>query len=225
MNHNMKHGAVAAAVVVLCGGTAHALDFNSAEGGVKGTWTTDLTVGGGVRLKNPSCALTGDPNSLGCGAAADTQLWSNGDDGNLNYRKGQLYSLYGSATSELLLNFTEVGAKLMVRGTGLYDVKADKTKRTPLSDEAEGQIVHDIKLLDLWGEKSFDVAGRAGRIRAGNQVINWGESYFLPYGINATNAMDFQRYSIPGQQLKQIILPAPMISMLTELGSGVSAHR
>lgn len=224
MKHNIKHGAVAAAVVALCAGTAHAVDVSLADGAVKGSWTTDLTVGGGVRLKNPSCALTGDPNSLGCGAAADTELWSNGDDGNLNYRKGQLYSLYGSATSELLLNFTQVGAKLMIRGTGLYDAKADKTRRTPLSDEAEGQIVRDIKLLDLWAEKSFDIGGRAGRVRAGNQVINWGESYFLPYGINATNALDFQRYSIPGQQLKQIIQPAPMISVLSELGDGVSAE-
>ncbi|MGN8005968.1 DUF1302 domain-containing protein [Acidovorax sp. 22279] len=224
MNQNIKRGAVAAAIIALCGGTAHAVEFSLSEGAVKGSWTTDLTIGGGLRLKNPSCALTGDPNSLGCGAAADTQLWSNGDDGNLNYRKGQFYSLYSSATSELLLNFTEVGAKVMMRGTALYDAKAASTRRTPLSDQAEGQIVRDIKLLDLWAEKSFDVAGRAGRVRVGNQVINWGESYFLPYGINSTNSLDFQRYSIPGQQLKQIIQPAPMISVLSELGSGVSAE-
>lgn len=224
MKYKIKHGAITAAVVALSAGAAHAFDFTASDGGLKGSWTTDLTVGGGVRLKNPSCALTGDPNSLGCGAAADTQLWSNGDDGNLNYRKGQLFSLYGSVTSELLLNFTEVGAKFMMRGTGLYDAKADKTRRTPLSDEAEGQIVRDIKLLDLWAEKSFDVAGHPGRVRAGNQVINWGESYFLPFGINATNSLDFQRFAIPGQQLKQIIQPAPMISVLSEIGDGVSAE-
>ena len=56
-------------------------------------------------------------------------------------------------------------------------------------------------------------------MRAGNQVISWGESLFLPGGLNSTNAIDIMRLSQPGTQLKEVFLPAPMISFASGLGT------
>jgi hypothetical protein len=55
-------------------------------------------------------------------------------------------------------------------------------------------------------------------------VISWGESLFTPGGINATNAMDINRLSQPGTQLKEAVLPAPMISLATGLGHGLNVE-
>jgi hypothetical protein len=55
-------------------------------------------------------------------------------------------------------------------------------------------------------------------------VISWGESLFLPGGINSTNAMDVMRLSQPGTQLKEVFLPAPIISVASGLGNGLSAE-
>ncbi|MGU7771699.1 DUF1302 family protein [Burkholderia sp. MR1-5-21] len=203
---------------------AAAYTFDTGLGDLTGQWNTNITAGVGIRTKNPSCSLIGDPNAFGCGSGANTAQWANGDEGNLNYRKGQPYTGYTSVTSELLLLMPDEGLKFLVRGTGMYDFAADHTDRTSLSSTARAQAVYNAELLDLWGEKDFHIAGNAAHIRLGNQVINWGESYFASGGINATNALDIQKLLIPGTQLKQALLPAPMISFATGLPAGLSTE-
>lgn len=223
MNIQIQRTALASAVLMLLATGAQAAEFNDVlMDGATLTWSTDLTLGGAMRLRNPNCSLTGDPTSNGCGAHANTQLWSNGDDGDLNYHRGQLYSLYSGVTTEMLWRAPNDSYKFMARGSALHDFAANNTERTPLSGSAQRTVVNSVRLLDLWAEKKFDLGDQSGRVRVGNQVINWGESYFLLGGVNATNALDYQKYATPGQQLKQIILPAPMISSSMSLSRSLS---
>ncbi|VVE54171.1 hypothetical protein PTE30175_04806 [Pandoraea terrae] len=194
------------------------------DDGIKASWVSNITAGAGIRTKNPSCSLTGDPNANGCGAAANVDQWGFGDNGDLNYRRGKPFTTYLSATSELLLTMPSEGLKFMARGTGMYDFMAKNTERTPLSSTASAQVVYNAQLLDLWGEKDFTVSGRQAHVRIGNQVINWGESIFAQSGINATNSLDIQKLLIPGTQLKQALLPAPMLSFAADLSHGVSTE-
>jgi hypothetical protein len=150
--------------------------------------------------------------------------WGFGDNGDLNYRKGQPFSAYISATSELLLTMPSEGYKFMIRGTGMYDFLVSDTARTPLSSSALSQVKYPVRLLDLWAEKDFNLGGQNAHVRLGNQVINWGESYFATGGINATNSVDIQTLLIPGTQLKQALLPAPMLSFAAGLGHGFSTE-
>jgi hypothetical protein len=203
-------------------GVASAAKVDLGWEGVDANWVTNLTAGVGLRTKAPSCALSGSP--AGCGSAANTAVWANGDDGNLNYRKNQAYTGYLSATSEILLNQKEQGWKFLARGTGLYDFVADKTKRTELSSEARDQAVHSGKLLDFWLQKDFTLGEQRAHLRLGNQVINWGESYYASGGINASNSLDIQKTLIPGTQLKQALLPAPMLSFASSLPGGWSTE-
>jgi hypothetical protein len=204
--------------------SAYGYEFTTGLNDLTGSWVTNLTAGMGIRTKNPSCSLTGDPSAFGCGAAANTNQWGAGDDGDLNYRKGQPFSTYISATSELLLKMPSEGLKFMIRGTGMYDFLAGDTNRTPLSSTAAAQVVYNAQLLDLWGEKDFTINGQNAHVRLGNQVINWGESMFAQGGINATNSLDVQKLLIPGSQLKQALLPAPMISFAADLSHGFSTE-
>ncbi|QGZ56873.1 DUF1302 domain-containing protein [Paraburkholderia acidiphila] len=215
--------AVVAALSSACSG-AYAYDFSTGLNDLTGSWVTNLTAGGGLRTKNPSCSLTGDPNMYGCGAAANTAQWSGGDDGNLNYRKGQFFSTYISATSELLMTMPSEGLKFMVRGTGMYDFLAGDTNRTPLSSAAASQVVYNTELLDLWAEKDFTIGENSAHIRVGNQVLNWGESIFASGGINTTNSLDIQKLVTPGSQLKTALIPAPMISIASGLPYGFSTE-
>ncbi|MCO8625663.1 DUF1302 domain-containing protein [Burkholderia multivorans] len=213
-------------IVVLGAATSnvYGYDFTVGDGTLQGSWVTNLTAGAGIRTKNPSCSLTGDPNAYGCGAAANTDQWGYGDNGDLNYRKGQPFSTYVSATSELLLKMPREGLKFMVRGTGMYDFLAGNTARTPLSSTASAQVVYNAQLLDLWAQKDFTIGGQNAHVRFGNQVINWGESMFAQGGINATNSLDVQKLLIPGSQLKQALLPAPMASVAANLSHGFSTE-
>ncbi|WP_322062916.1 DUF1302 domain-containing protein [Paraburkholderia sp. J63] len=212
----------------LCGAmaaqSANAYEFTTGFGDLQGSWVSNLTAGAGIRTKSPSCSLTGDPNAGDCGPAANVAQWGAADAGDLNYRKGQAFSTYISATSELLLTMPSEGYKFMIRGTGMYDFLAGDTARTPLSSTASAQVVYNAQLLDLWAEKDFTLAGNSAHVRLGNQVINWGESYFASGGINATNSLDIQKLLIPGSQLKQALLPAPMLSFSAGLPAGFSTE-
>jgi hypothetical protein len=224
----MKRAGVNASIsLVVLGGfvsSAYGYDFATGLGDLSGSWVTNVTAGAAIRTKSPSCSLTGDPNAYGCGAAANVAQWGFGDNGDLNYRKGQPFSTYVSATSELLLTMPSEGYKFMIRGTGMYDFLVGDTARTPLSSGALSQVQYPVRLLDLWGEKDFTIAGQSAHVRVGNQVINWGESFFATGGINATNAVDIQTLLIPGAQVKQALIPAPMFSFATGLGHGLSTE-
>lgn len=202
---------------------ANAADFHPGIGDLNISWITSVTGAAGLRTRNPSCQLTGDPNAGGggvCGAGVDTALWANGDNGDLNYRKNSLYTANLDVISELRIESREEGLKLFVRGQGLYDFAASNTARTSLSEGAREVAVRNVKLLDLFLEKDFQWGLQTGHVRVGNQVINWGESYFASSGINATNAMNLQELYTPGTQIKQVLLPAPMIEVESSLPGG-----
>jgi hypothetical protein len=214
----LRRTTISLAVLGATASSAYAYDFTTgADDAIKGSLVTNITAGAGVRVKSPSCSLTGDPNANGCGAAANVDQWGFGDNGDLNYRKGQAFSTYLSATSELLLTMPSNGLKFMIRGTGMYDFLAKNTERTALTSTASAQVVYNAELLDLWGEKDFTINDRAAHVRLGNQVINWGESLFAQSGINTTNSFDIQKLLIPGTQLKQALRPAPMLSFASGL--------
>ena len=206
-------------VMVLCAGAAHAFQFQASDS-VKGSLDMQLTLGAGMRMVNQNPNLIGDPR---VNAGASTGVSSNGDDGNLNYNKHDLFTTYLKFTPELLLKFP-ADFKFMARGTALYDFKATDTRRTDLSDDAKNQVARDVQLLDLWVSKDLNIGSQRARVRVGNQVISWGESIFAIGGINSTNALDFQKLSIPGTQLKEAVLPAPIVSVASGLGHGVNAE-
>lgn len=210
--------ALASLLAAMAAPSVQAFRFEAGE--IQGSLDSTITAGMGVRANDPSCTLVGDPGTP-CGGGANTPQWSAGDNGNLNYRKGDFFTTYIKGTHELLLKMPE-GWKFMARGSWMHDFKADDTARTELSSDARRQIVNDLRVLDLWVSKDLQIGDRQARVRLGNQVINWGESLFAIGGINQTNALDFQRLLVPGTQLKEAVLPAPMISFATSLGSGLN---
>jgi hypothetical protein len=200
--------------------TAYGVSLKNESGSVTGSFNSTVSVGFGKRMQGQDCALVGDTNGS-CGASASTAQWSAGDNGNQNYNKGDVFSTYLKGTHELLLSMPD-GWKFLARGSWMHDFKADDTRRTDLSADARAQIIHDERLLDFWVSKEFTIGGNNGRVRLGNQVINWGESLFAIGGINATNSIDLQRLLVPGTQIKEAVLPAPMISVASSLGGGVN---
>ncbi|OYV99028.1 MAG: hypothetical protein B7Z62_02135, partial [Deltaproteobacteria bacterium 37-65-8] len=204
-------------LAVLCAAPAHAFQFQASDS-VKGSLDMQLTLGAGMRMVNQNPNLIGDPR---VNAGASTAISSNGDDGDLNYNKHDLFTTYLKFTPELLLKFPD-NYKLMARGTALYDFKATDTRRTDLADDAKEQVARDIRLLDLWVSKDMNIGSHRARVRVGNQVISWGESIFAIGGINSTNSLDFQKFSIPGTQIKEAVLPAPIVSVASGLGHGVN---
>jgi hypothetical protein len=72
--------------------------------------------------------------------------------------------------------------------------------------------------------KEFMLGEQNAKVKLGNQVINWGEDIFIIGGVNAVNAFDLRKIHIPGVQLKEVFIPAPMISFSSGLGNGFSTE-
>ena len=145
------------------------------------------------------------------------------DDGNLNYKKHDIVSAVVKGTHELFL--TQKGNwSALARVTWSSDQKADDTRRTPLRNDAEDAVKQNVALLDLWVAKEFSIGEQTAKLKLGNQVMNWGEDIFIIGGVNTVNALDLRKIHIPGVQLKEVFIPAPMLSFSTGLGNGFSTE-
>ncbi len=220
MTTHLKKLVLGLAMAGICAPAAYAFQFEA--GSVRGSLDSTLTAGFGKRVEGRECSHHGD-QSTPCGADANTAVWGNGDDGNLNYDKGDLFTTHLKGSHELLLSFPDEW-KFMGRVGWLYDFVADDTARTPLDGDAKQAVGQYVRLYDLWVSKEFDLGERRGRMRFGNQVVSWGESLFMIGGINSNVAMDLQRLSSPGVQLKEAFLPSPALSVAANLGSGVNVE-
>jgi len=210
----------AAMLAALCATNAYAFDFS--VGDTRVAWDSQLIFGLGLRTEAPGCTVSGGaPGSSDCAGGGNVAQWGNGSLGDLNYKKDRLYSGYAKGTSEVLLTMTD-GWKAMVRGSYLYDAAAKNTAETSLSPAAVARVAPNAMLLDLWVSKSYEYDNMAGHVRVGRQVLNWGESYFAAGGINASNSFDTQKLLTPGVQLKEAVLPAPMIVVAQGIAPGVN---
>ncbi len=230
----MSFRAVSIAAMAVMGSGAQAITFETED--IKGNFDSTVSVGFGIRAKSPDCngvlqGASGSNAPAGC-LAPTSGL---GDQGNLNYGKGDPFTTYLKGSHELLLKLPSSDITFLARAnwvrdfasthtTGILSATTPPSLTNGLADDAENDLRFKARLLDLWVSKTFDVGGERPRVRVGNQVISWGESLFLPGGINSTNALDIMRLSQPGTQLKEVFLPAPMISAATGLGYGVNVE-
>ena len=124
----------------------------------------------------------------------------NGNDGNLNYDRG-VVSNTSKFTSDLDIRAGGFGA--FVRATGFIDFQEGN----------DGQALEDIEVLDAYVSAAFDIGDAPADLRLGRHVLNWGESTFIPNGINAINPIDVSKLRLPGSELREALLPVTMASV------------
>ena len=187
---------VAALALALAPATpAVAMQFEFANG-IKANLDTTVTYGISIRAADRDPALIGIANG-------GTSRTVNEDDGDLNFEKGKAFANVIKATSELELKWKNWG--FFGRGYALYDFDLhDSDKLGPIGRERLGK---DVVGLDGFVYGAFDPAGHTVRVRAGRQVISWGESTFIPGGINVINPVDLSKLRVPGAELKEGLIP------------------
>lgn len=188
------------AAVMLSPLPMEAIDLSS--GGYTLKLDTALSWGGRYRVQDQDLRLIGVPN----GGTA----WSvNGDDANLNW--DGLVSNAARATVDLDFNYGNFGA--FMRGSGFYDhaIEGDGPDRTPLAQDANDWVGSRAELLDAFLSYKFSIGNRGGQIRAGKQVLNWGESTFTQGGLNSINPVDVSTIRVPGSELREAYRPNGLV--------------
>ncbi|MBI3884799.1 MAG: DUF1302 domain-containing protein [Opitutae bacterium] len=196
--------------------TSAAPAFVFQYGDVKGSFDTTLSVGALARL-NPA-----NPDYLGTtDIVGGRQKSSNNDDGDLNYRSG-IASFLLKASHELQVNYKQAG--FFVRGYYFNDLvnTNGQRQRTALSDEALKIVGQRAELLDAYLYFKPTLGSLPASIRVGRQVLSWGESTFIPNGINSINPIDVAKLRTPGSELKEALLPLNMVSGSVNLTDAVT---
>ena len=180
---------------LLYGVPAQAIEFGHGE--FQGSLDTTISHGLTVRVQRRNAEL-----------ATDT----NGNDGDLNYDRG-IVSNASKFTTDLDIGSGNFGA--FVRATGFIDFENENgtRERTPLSDAARERVGKDIEVLDAYVTAALDVGDAAVDLRLGRHVLNWGESTFIPNGINAINHFDVSKLRLPGSELREALLPIELASI------------
>ncbi|MCE2680565.1 MAG: DUF1302 domain-containing protein [Burkholderiales bacterium] len=184
----MLSAAVASAMFAVA--PAQAFEFTLADGEVKGSFDTTLSYGVLMRADKRDNTLVGVANG-------GTNASQNADDGNRTYDRGDVISSLFKMNNDLELSYRNFG--FFGRTLAFYDTAIESKNASTgglsagLSPEAKKRLKDDARILDFYVRGSFDLGGKALNARLGRQVINWGESTFIPNGINSINPVDVAR--------------------------------
>ena len=230
---------LAVAVAAGMSGNATALSFYM--GDVEAQFNTTLSAGAGWRVEDRDKRLIAQGN-LGPEYTPGGELenigasTNNYDDGNLNFESGKTYSKIVKGNSELYLNYyvdnpylTRVGG--LLRGRYWYDFELKDGERAvdfvgqqrelnpKAKDNASGGEFLDAYIFTDWYFGNVPVS-----LRYGKQVVSWGESTFIPGGINVINPVDVPAFRAPGSELKDALLPVEMFYMSAGITENVTVE-
>lgn len=180
---------------------------------------TTLSYGVNYRMESQDRRLIARAN----GGRGDNSGLINSDDGNLNFKKGELFSEVAKVVTEMDLNFQDnYGIFLRARGFYDFELKDDNRRHREIPNKGLDDAGSSIDLLDAFVYGSWTVADRTLNARLGRQVINWGEGLFYQNGIGATNPVDLNALRAPGSELKEAYMPTLMGYASFELSEGLS---
>ena len=209
--------ALAAAVALGCCAQAQAVSFNIGE--IEGQFDSSLSVGASWGMRDADKKLVGIPNG-GTGQA------STGDDGRLNFKKGETFSKIFKGIHDLELKYGDSG--VFVRGKYWYDFELQdedrEFKQISNHHRDEGARSSGYELLDAFVYHNYSIGDLPGNVRVGKQVVSWGESTFIGNSINSINPIDVSAFRRPGAEIKEGLIPVNMLFASQSLTNQLSVE-
>jgi hypothetical protein len=198
-----KHPVTALGVLLLCLLPCAALGWDFRIADVEGLANVTLAYGLLARTQGRDKDLIAIVNG-------GTLPSANADDGDLNQDPG-LVSNMVRTTGEATLKWRNFGA--YVRGFAFYDFQQElhDLERTPLGGKALDSVGKNAGLLEHYLNAQFHVGGVPVQLRLGDQVINWGESSFLRFGVDTINPLDLVALVQPTSMARDLPIPQGML--------------
>ncbi|MDO8290874.1 MAG: DUF1302 family protein [Parvibaculum sp.] len=131
----------------------------------------------------------------------------NSNDSRMNFDEGDLTSAVAKMTNDLSMSYKNFN--FFGRVSSYYDAVLDSNSSYARSGLADGEAsaARDIKLLDFYVSSDWNIGELPLNVRAGKQVISWGESTFMLNGINTINPIDVGAFRRPGSEVKEGLVP------------------
>ncbi|RAS09379.1 DUF1302 domain-containing protein [Cupriavidus alkaliphilus] len=148
----------------------------------------------------------------------------NGDDGDRNFKRGDMIANRVSLLGEAHLKRNAFG--VLLRGSVFYDwaYSGTNSNNAPFTVNHSGPFnqftssardyhEHRAQLLDAYVYGATPIGGTQLSFKLGNQVVAWGESLFFANIAGAQGPADATKAFVPGAEVKDILLPVPQASL------------
>ncbi|WP_181298916.1 DUF1302 domain-containing protein [Pseudomonas sp. Q2-TVG4-2] len=183
---------------------AYAVTFNIGE--IEGQFDSAMSIGASWSTTDRDMDLVGINN----GGTGYTQT---GDDGRLNFKKGETFSKIFKGIHDLELRYRDSGA--FIRGKYWYDFELKDENRLfkDISDSNRKEAAQSsgAQILDAFLYHNYYLGDLPGTVRVGRQVVSWGESTFIGNSINSINPLDAAAFRRPGAEIKEGLIPVNML--------------
>ncbi|MFA5119992.1 DUF1302 family protein [Zavarzinia sp.] len=214
---------LAAAGLTAMATSAAAYDFELGDE-VTGSVITTLSIGAQMRMADR------DPRNVGY-YNGGSYTPADSDDGNLNFDKYDLISQITTIRSEARLKwrdfFATVSGEAFVDSVALNNHlaangPAERPYRGRYSPNALDKANWDATLREWYVGGNFNLFDNNLQVKIGSQILNWGEALFTLNGISVINPIDVTKILTPGAELKDALIPVPLIKLAYELNDGPS---
>ena len=220
MNNKNTRKLLPLAIAALSAGLSGQASAASFElGPFEGNFTSNLSVGASWRMDDPDKGVLSPGNTNGRGTASSSTT----DDGNLNYDKGDMFSLLFKGVHDLDLNAGNWGFYTSLKYWYDYELAKGKVAHGHAANGYEPDSELDMsdfedlaqdkgfEFLDYYAYASFQLGDMPLELRAGNMVLSWGESTFIQNGLNTINPFDVSAIRKPGSEIKEALLPVGLV--------------
>ncbi|MFG3451029.1 DUF1302 domain-containing protein [Stutzerimonas stutzeri] len=206
---------LALAVALGTAAPAYAVNFNIGE--IEGQFDSSMSIGASWSMADRDMDLVGAAN----GGSGFTQT---GDDGRLNFKKGETFSKIFKGIHDLELRYGDSGA--FIRGKYWYDFELKDEDRLfkDISDSNRKEAAQSsgAQILDAFLYHNYYLGDLPGTVRVGRQVVSWGESTFIGNSINSINPLDAAAFRRPGAEIKEGLIPVNMLYVSQSLSDRLS---
>ncbi|MGE8683965.1 MAG: DUF1302 domain-containing protein [Acinetobacter sp.] len=180
---------------------------------------TSISIGQSWSTENPDSLMLYKPDAQTIGKVG-TGIDINGDNGRLNFEKGDAISQIVKGLTEVRLNGQQQGAVISAKYWYDHAYETGHGDFTAFDDSDWPRLVKykGIDLWDayIWKNFSFD-QGQGLNLKLGKHALNWGKSQFFQNGLNSVSAFDYAAMNRPGGDVKERIIPVEMFSFEASL--------
>jgi len=158
--------------------------------------------------------LTSGPQNL---------IGANSDGGRTNFDGGDIFDVTQRVYSEITGN-TDDGMSVNLSLVGTYNPLVDVNGNpdfAPFDSQQQDDIETSLRLLNAYVTQDINMDHS---VTLGRFVTSWGESTFIPIGMNGltTNAIDLTSLRNPGSSIKEALIPTEQITLNGFLSDGWS---
>jgi hypothetical protein len=150
-------------------------------------------------------------------------IGANADGGRTNFDGGDIFDVTQRVYSEITGN-TDDGMSVNLSFVGTYNPLVDVNGNpdfAPFDSQQQDDIETSLRLLNAYVTQDINMDHS---VTAGRFVTSWGESTFIPIGMNGltTNAVDLSKLRNPGGSIKEALIPTEQITLEGFLSDGWS---